>query len=33
MKYDIDGLAKDTGFDPTVVEKVCRMSDILTEVY
>lgn len=33
MKYDIESIANDTGFDPTVVEKVCRISDILIEIY
>lgn len=33
MNHDIDGLASDTGFDPTVLEKVFRISDILTEIH
>lgn len=33
MKYDIDRIANDTGFESSVVEKVCRMSDILIEIY
>jgi len=33
MRYDIERIASDTGFGPSVVEKVCRISDLLTEVY
>lgn len=33
MKYDIDALAEELDFDPIVIEKVCRISDILIEIY
>lgn len=32
MKYDFSYLSKKTGFDERVMEKVCRISDVLYEV-
>lgn len=33
MKYDIDMLAGKLNFEPVVVEKACRIGDILAEIY